>query len=354
MRTLIQKARFQSTFATLKYLLALSPPTLAIAGNLFGGVYSLLDVIFPLVFLVALDWISPRDYRQTEHESDALPNAILYGSVSFHTLAVVSLIYGVHTGILQGQWVWYAATGTGFSSGILGITAAHELIHRKEKYFQAMGIWNLFISNYTHFFIEHRFGHHPRVGTLEDAATARYGESFYAYAFRAIPQQWFSALHLEGSRLRRMNRMPFGLENFIVRATLAQVALLAVLCFALSPLVMAVYLTQAAVGFFLLEYVNYIEHYGLVRKNGEKVDVHHAWQSDTLASRFTLFELSRHADHHFKAHKPYHTLVSHPESPALPSGYFGMFYVALVPPVWFAIVHPIIERYQQNRAGVEN
>jgi alkane 1-monooxygenase len=104
------------------------------------------------------------------------------------------------------------------------------------------------------------------------------------------------------------------------------------------------YLVQSVVAVILLEYVNYIEHYGLKREKGKKVDVQHSWQSDTVSSRFMLFELSRHSDHHLKASKPYYTLESHQEAYILPSGYFGMFYIALIPPLWFRMVNPIITK----------
>jgi alkane 1-monooxygenase len=114
----------------------------------------------------------------------------------------------------------------------------------------------------------------------------------------------------------------------------------------LGSAVGSAYLVQAAVAMLLLEFVNYIEHYGLVRAKGEKVGAHHAWQSDRISSRFTLFELSRHSDHHLKAYKPFHTLDSHESPFFLPSGYFGMYYVALIPPLWFRIMNPIIEKHQ--------
>jgi alkane 1-monooxygenase len=89
---------------------------------------------------------------------------------------------------------------------------------------------------------------------------------------------------------------------------------------------------------FLLEYVNYIEHYGLTRRENERVNEMHSWQSDSIVSRFLLVDLSRHADHHYYAAKPFHTLDSHVKSPELPSGYAGLFFVAAIPPLWFKLI----------------
>ena len=344
MGTSLSDLSLRYRLSSLRYLPALLPACLALAGNLLGGIWAISDLVFPLVLLAGIDWLVPRDTTPSENTDAGLPDFILCLGVLFHTAAVFSLIYGISAHLLTGKWIWYAAASTGFSTGILGITAAHELIHRKQKYFQWLGIWNLFLANYTHFFIEHRLGHHFKVGTPEDPATARYGESLYAYLVRSIPGQWRGALQLEALRLRKTGKLPFGLQNFTVRAMVLQLLFMAGLWYGLGGEVAGAFLVQSLLGFFLLEFVNYIEHYGLVREKGEKVTAQHAWQSDSLSSRFTLFELSRHADHHMQAHKPYHTLDSHPQSPVLPGGYFGMFYIGLIPPLWFAMVHPVLEK----------
>jgi alkane 1-monooxygenase len=122
-----------------------------------------------------------------------------------------------------------------------------------------------------------------------------------------------------------------------------------VLFIVLGKLCFWAYLVHSVVAVILLEYVNYIEHYGLEREKGEKVNIHHSWQSDRVSSRFMLFELSRHSDHHLKASKPYYTLESHREAYVLPSGYFGMFYIALIPPLWFRMVNPIIRKHTAHK-----
>jgi alkane 1-monooxygenase len=88
----------------------------------------------------------------------------------------------------------------------------------------------------------------------------------------------------------------------------------------------------------LLEYTNYIGHYGLRRNEKERVNELHSWQSDKVVSRYFLIDLSRHSDHHFHAAKPFNTLVSYENSPVLPGGYASMFLPALFPPLWFSLV----------------
>jgi alkane 1-monooxygenase len=210
---------------------------------------------------------------------------------------------------------------------------------------QKLGIWNLITVNYAHFFVEHIRNHHRNVGTSRDPATARFGENVYGFFFRTVPQQYFSAVKIEAQRLKRNNYSGYGIRNFVVRASLAEVIICAALFYFFGRNVLIAYLVQSVIAVFLLEYVNYIEHYGLVRVEGKKVNATHSWQSDLPISRFALIELSRHPDHHLTASKPYHTLESHEESPVLPLGYFGSFYTALIPPLWFRVVNPVLKAY---------
>ncbi len=340
----VSKLRQEAT--VLPYLLSLLPTVMVVTGNLLGGYYAGMHAAFVLIILVALDWLLPSDHGKPTVTPLALPDIILIVSVLCHTASVFSLGYGVYNGILTGKFIVFAALSTGFNTGILGITAAHELIHHKKRIFQHLGIWNLFLSNYTHFHIEHRLGHHLRVGTWDDPVTARYNESFYRFWWRAVPGQWRSAWQIEAKRLHKQGKTAWTWNNFLVRVAVIQLAVLILLVGLGGWLVAGAYLLQSVVGFSLLEFVNYIEHYGLVRAQGEKVGVRHAWQSDRISSRFMLYELSRHSDHHVKAFKPFYTLESYPEAHQLPSGYFGMFYIGLIPPLWFRMMNPIINQAQ--------
>ena len=324
----------------VRYLISFLPYAIVLFGNLTGGYWAAGNIVFTLGFLVVIDWIVPENTQTLADTDSTFPDVILCSTALLHTLGVASLLYGVYSGILTEKFIWLAAVSTGFAGGQLGITAAHELIHREQRrWMQNLGIWNLFLVNYAHFYTEHRLVHHAKVGTSEDHATARYGESFYAFLTRSVPSQWISALKIDAQRQRKSGRSAYGWRNFTLRAALAQLLFMGIIFIGLGGTVLAAYVVQSVSAFFLLEYVNYIEHYGLVRNPGERVGKQHAWQSDTLTSRFTLFELSRHADHHMRASKPYYTLDSHEASPTMPAGYFGMFYIALIPPLFFRMVH---------------
>ena len=337
-------------YVSLRYLLCLLPTVLVVAGNLLGHGWACLNLVFSLVGLVAADWLVPVNRHNNPTVPARLPNAVLVLAVLAHTAGIATLLWGVAAGVLRGGPLWAAVASTGLNAGILGVTAAHELIHRRQVGWRALGRWNLLLVNYLHFYVEHRLGHHRHVGTAADPATARYGEGFWAFLLRTVPGQFRSAVAIENDRLRRRRPRRPWLHHAVWQGVALQVVVAAGLGLALGGLVMVAYLAQSAVAILLLEFVNYIEHYGLVRAEGEVVGPHHAWQSDTVSSRFMLFELSRHADHHAHAHKPYHTLNSLDEGYRLPSGYFGLFYVGLIPPLWRRVVHPRLHRAARPEA----
>ncbi len=328
-----------------RYFLSLVPGLFTIAGNLLGGYYVCLTIAYVMIGLVVLDWIVKENKEVPQgKEGDLVPDFILIFSFLIHTISIATLLYGVYSGVIYGSYIYFAVLSTALNSGISGIISAHEMIHRKQYGWRVLGIWNLVLVNYGHFYIEHIKGHHKWVGTTKDPATAYRGESIYSFFLRTIPGQFVSAYKIESNRILKEGKSKFGFQNFVVKITLLQLLCCCLLFVLFGSKVLFVYLLQSIIAILLLEYVNYIEHYGLVRKENEKYTAKHAWQSDIVISRFSLFELSRHSDHHLKASKPYQTLATHSDSPILPSGYFGVFYFVLIPPLWFKLVHPTLDK----------
>lgn len=326
----------------LGYLLSLIPVSLTLAGNLLGGYWTLSNAFFTLVGLGITDWFFKERKNQPEPHSPLFADTLLLIHVVTHTAAIASLLHGIASGLLVGKFVWFAALSTGINSGVSGIIVAHELIHRKSKVWQALGIWNLLLVNYAHFYIEHIKAHHRYAATLKDAATARYGETVYGFIWRTIPAQFRSALHLEAERLIKTGRAPFGLSNFVVTSALAQLLIVLGVFSFLGVWAGLAYLLQALIAVLLLEITNYAQHYGLLRSEKERISAEHSWNTDNASSRFFLLELPRHSDHHYYASRPYQELLSYPESPTLPTGYLGLLPVVLIPPLWFKMTHPIL------------
>jgi len=325
------------------YFIGLLSGVVSVITNLTGGAWTLA----PLAVLGAMelaDLLTKEKRGDQPPVSDRLADIVLLAHAAVHTAAVFTLLYGVHSGTLNRAYIWYAAIGTGLNSGWSGIVCAHELIHRSSRWLRGLGAWNLLLVNYGHFRVEHMV-HHRLVGTRQDPATARRGESIYFFVLRTIPQQFWQALTTEAARLRRRAALPYGPANFVVLVTALESAFCVGLYVVGGPRVLQAHLVQALFAILQLEIINYVEHYGLERNAGEALQPHHSWGTDKMVSRFSLLELVRHADHHLHASRPYTQLVSHADSPHLPGGYWGMTWLSLLPPLWFRVIDPRIPRH---------
>lgn len=235
--------------------------------------------------------------------------------------------------------------GVGGVTGSQGITFAHELGHSRSR-FDRLLAWALMSSvNYAHFMVEHYRGHHPRAATPEDPASARRGESLWRFLPRTLAGSLASAWRLETHRLRQLRRGWH--RSPLLWATAAQVAWLVLLAAWLGPLALLFWVVQSAYAVFLLEAINYIEHYGLQRRlvggRREAFGLMHAWNADALVTNSIIANLQRHSDHHLHAWKPYAELEPLP-GPQLPTGYAGCLFLASVPPLWFGLMHWRLDR----------
>ncbi|MCW6003662.1 alkane 1-monooxygenase [Micromonospora sp. CPCC 205371] len=263
--------------------------------------------------------------------------------------------------LVLGAWQWRSGgldwvgrlgllATIGTVNGI-AINTAHELGHKRESVERWLSKIALAPTAYGHFYVEHNRGHHTRVATFEDPASARIGESFWRFWPRTVLGSLRSAWHLETSRFTVRRRSPWTPRNDVLNAWLMTVVLFATLVIAFGPGVLPFVMAQAVWGFSLLEVVNYLEHYGLARQRNaagryEKVDERHSWNSNRLTTNIFLYQLQRHSDHHANPTRRYQVLRSFDTSPQLPAGYATMIVVALVPPLWRRIMdHRVLAHY---------
>lgn len=338
----------------MPYLASFLIPLCAAIGLWLGGPFAWLTPVVVFVLVPALDaWIG-RDDRNLDPAAEARAKSKrLYTWILFAYLPIsIGLMFTLGHRITQADASWMVQAGwilsVALSTGGIGITVAHELVHRRSVAEQWVGKGILMTVLYMHFAIEHVRGHHALVATHEDPATARKGESVYGFLFPSIVGQLLSAWHLEARRMAKMSRGTWDIRNEMLQFALIQTLWLVGLALVFGMGFVPVYLLTAFLSFSLLEIVNYIEHYGLERERDasgryERVDEHHSWNSDHVVSRALLFELTRHADHHAHASRPYPILRSLEKGPQLPTGYPGMILVALVPPVWFRVMDPRLE-----------
>jgi alkane 1-monooxygenase len=305
------------------------------------------------------DGQNPPDEVMERLDNDRYYRYCTYLYIPFQYASVILAAYLFTASDLSwlgfhGPLSWPAKIGLALSVGTLagvGINTAHEMGHKKESLERWLSKITLAQSCYGHFYIEHNRGHHVRVATPEDPASSRFGETFWEFLPRSVFGSLRSAWRLEAQRLRRMNKSPWHLSNDVLNAWLMSVVLwgvlIAVFGLALVPLV----IIQAVFGFSLLESVNYLEHYGLLRQKTdtgryERCTPKHSWNSDHLVTNLFLYHLQRHSDHHANPTRRYQTLRSFADAPSLPSGYASMIALTYIPPLWRKVMdHRVLAHY---------
>ncbi|MEM6516058.1 MAG: alkane 1-monooxygenase [Bacteroidota bacterium] len=334
----------------LKYLAAFSIPLVAFLSLYFRGNLVFITPIYAFVLIPLMEMIFPVDTQNLDSdEVDSRLKRKVFDWLLYLNLPIVFglVAYGFFI-ISRLPLETYEFVGAIISIGIVlgvnGINVAHELGHRQTTNERFIGKALLLPSLYMHFFIEHNYGHHLQAATKEDPATARYNQTVYSFWVTSIFRQYASAWKIQMNLLKRNSQAFLSFKNDMLWYTVLQFSYLFI-CFYFFSLPGLIFAFSAGiVGILLLETVNYIEHYGLLRlktKSGryERVKEMHSWNSNHVIGRIVLYELTRHSDHHFKSSKKYQILDCHDESPQMPFGYPTSMVLAMVPPLWFAIMN---------------
>ncbi|WP_343486879.1 alkane 1-monooxygenase [Allomuricauda sp. d1] len=340
-----------SHFKDLKYLAALTIPLSALVSIYFKGGWSYFTVIYAFGMIPLLEVLLPQDSSNLEAgEREQKQRSRFFDWMLYLNLPIVYGCIGyLLWDVTAHSYETYELIGLCLSLGIVlgvnGINVGHELGHRQQTLERFLGKALLLPSFYMHFYIEHNFGHHAHAATAEDPATAKYNQSVYSFWFTSVMRQYRNAWAIQKKLLAKENQGFFSVNNDMFWYLIFQFGYLALVfsVFGLTALWFA--LGAGVVGFLLLETVNYIEHYGLMRKKlpsgrYERVRECHSWNSNHVIGRIVLYELTRHSDHHYKSAKKYQVLDYHDISPQMPYGYPTSMILSLVPPLWFAIMNP--------------
>jgi len=310
-------------------------------------------VLIPLIELFQ----KPDDSNLEATEEEIAKHDRTYDLWLYMTVVLqYTALYLFLVSVQSGNNNWWELTGKTFVMGLLcgtyGINAAHELGHRSNRYEQFLAKSLLLTSLYMHFFIEHNKGHHKRVSTPEDPASARYGESVYAFYIRSMVLSYFSAWQISFRDMKKKGFRTLSWRNEMLQFQLLQICFVILIGMIFGWKAGLFFIIAAFLGALLLETVNYIEHYGLERKkkeNGvyEKPLPVHSWNSNHVLGRLMLFELSRHSDHHYIASRKYQVLRHHDGAPQMPTGYPGMMILSLITPAWYAVMNPRVKKIRE-------
>jgi alkane 1-monooxygenase len=339
---------------------AVAPVWWWIGPILVYGLLPVLDLFF------GPDGQNPPDEVMERLENDKYYRYCTYIYIPFQLASLVTACYlwtadNLSWLGIDGGLGLVSKIGLAISIGVMGgvgINTAHEMGHKKAGLERWLSKVTLAQTFYGHFYIEHNRGHHVRVATPEDPASSKFGESFWRFLPRSVWGSLKSSWHLEKARMDRLGKSTWNIRNDVLNAWLMSVVLFAVLTAVFGPAILPFLVIQAVYGFSLLETVNYLEHYGLLRgktKSGryERCAPAHSWNSDHIVTNIFLYHLQRHSDHHANPTRRYQTLRSMEGAPNLPSGYASMISLAYFPPIWRKVMdHRVLEHYRGDITAV--
>ncbi len=354
----------QAWIDSKRYLWLLSPlvPVLATIGLAifqFTGIAAfawsgplLLYVLIPAFdWLIGTDRSNPPESAVAQLENDRFYRYIVYAYIPAQ---YVVTIWGAWIAV-NGDLSPIEMIGLIFTVGVINgiaINTAHELGHKRESVERWLAKLTLAPVAYGHFFVEHTRGHHKNVATPEDPASSKMGETFWAFLPRTMIGSVRSAWKIEGERLKRNGKKTWSLDNDNLQSWAMTIVLFGAIAAWLGPKALPFLLLQAFYGASLLEVVNYLEHYGLLRQKVgdgryERCRPEHSWNSNHIVTNLFLYQLQRHSDHHANPTRRFQALRHFDESPQLPSGYASMIPIAYVPWLWFRQMdRRVVEHYR--------
>ncbi|CAI2369313.1 unnamed protein product [Moneuplotes crassus] len=308
-----------------------------------------------------IDMVFPQDTKNLtsavskEYEKDKRFLIPLYAFAFISTFTYIWGIYVFSTDEFSGilHRIMFLFSLSHF--GALGEVVGHELLHRRETVHKIFGTLEYTKVLYSHFFIEHVKGHHKNVATPLDPASSSIGESLYEFLPKTVMGSYRSVWKYETKRLKKeTNILIWFFKNRLVLFNIGHAAIVLVVTYYFGFLGLFFVLGYAFFGIFMLEAINYVEHYGLRRdkdENGiyEPVNIKHSWNAPQRYTNYLLFKLQRHSDHHANSYKPYQILDSFADSPSLIGGYTLAIITSYVPYVWFKVYSPLAKAAQEEK-----
>jgi alkane 1-monooxygenase len=322
---------------------------------IFRGSWLLLPAALIIVVVPILDSVSRQDLTLNELALSRVQQSLIEAAPALFVLgnaATIAITAHIFRGLTLEEKL-FAVLSVGMI-GSIGITAAHELVHKTQrlsKTFGRLGLANVF---YLHFEINHIRGHHVRVGTQEDKSTAWFGESVYHFFFRTVPGCFKLSWELENERLARRGTRLLSFENQMFQFAFLQGLYVAAVWFLGGWSGVGFFILQACISVFMLESVAYIEHYGLLRAKRvdgkyEPMSPTDSWDCYGRFSNYLVFQLQRHADHHSHPTRAFSNLRTAVDAPNLPLGYPLLIGMAMVPTLWRKVMDPRVTAAQSEK-----
>ena len=361
----------------IRYFLTPSLIFLALVGVILGGnwVWLGLSLFIASIIVDTLTSISPSIHcepagRDEDGETLGIPGllkAMMWAQYPVFVALQLSLSWRVYeyatgvpigsieimgitiqTGITGAQMVGATISASIFLG--LGIMFGHELAHTKGPTF-VLARWMMALSGIAHFCYAHVYNHHLELGHEDDPATSPRGRSIYKhYLLSHFGQSRFLYI-MEQQRLKRLGSPFITWKNRWIRGYAMSLPSIILFWMAGGWIGLGVMVASWAIAGFELEVLNYLEHYGLIREKGKPIEYHHSWDvGDSPITQWGFIEIGRQGDHHDRGETHFWELEE-VGSPDTGFGYYAMFAMILVPPVWEKFIKPHLAEWDKKLAS---
>tara|TARA_A100001015_G_scaffold312212_1_gene416927 strand:+ start:21 stop:1127 length:1107 start_codon:yes stop_codon:yes gene_type:complete len=357
----------------LKYYLSPALAPFIILGLLLGGSYMWLGFFVLLLLFTIGDAFLSEDTKKPKYKYPFLVEIPLYLALPILILILVIFAWTTgsndfdlfNIGLLLSYFFEYDFIGArnynnfihylggllsvAFTIAGIGTNTGHELTHRTNKKIDVLfGRWMFSMSCNADFSIEHVYGHHVNVCTDKDPASARKGENVYNFFLRSTLHGHLSAWEIESRRLKVKKQNILSFNNQMLTGYLMSMVWFCLFYYGGGLTGLLLFILQALIAKFILEVVNYFEHYGLRRTPGHRVQPYHSWNTNKRLSSMFLFSLTRHSAHHEKPREKFWNLSPYQDAPQLPYGYFTSLLVCLIPSIWKKSIHPLLDEWDSK------
>src|SRR5262249_21971514 len=202
------------------------------------------------------------------------------------SLSLFGLTFGGAPWVRDGPTVLAATFVTGFFYGAMGMTVAHELLHRTgSTTAQRVARVLIALNNRPHYATSHLYGHHRNVATLEDPNSARRGESVFAFVPRCVWGEFREALRIEKARLRKKGLPQISWHNRVLQDELYWVVVAATATAIAGYRGLIGFIIAGCLGAGMQILIDYVQHYGLVRVPGAPIEARHSWECDHFLTK---------------------------------------------------------------------
>ena len=358
-------------FVNARYLIVPFSSLVTIFGIFQGGVFSWIGVILFGIFTL-IDTLTRNIHLRAEKDINGnsfgikeFQYVVMYIMLPVFILLQVALtarLYQYTSGFLIEKSIFL---GLGFESGIsffnligatlstglwagLGIIYGHELSHnKKEGFFVSRLIMAL--SGASHFTYAHVYNHHLDLGHQDDPATAPRGRNVYAHAWLSHAGQSKYSYDLEKTKLTKQGKSVLSFHNKWIIGYLYSLPSIFLFIWSGGVLGLVALIGVWSISNFLLEALNFMGHYGLIRKSGNPVEHRHSWDNDNVFTSWFFIEIGRQGDHHVRG-ETYFWELDDVGAPNYGIGYFSLFVLTLIPSLFRSYVKHLLEDWDKNHA----